>query len=132
MAPLTPAQTQFLDKPHYAVLTTVNPDGSPQSTVIWYLLDPTGDVRFSFGGAGIKARNLKHDPRVTLTIEDGSRYLTLRGRVALEPADLDLRRRLAVRYRGPENAEEYLKRRPDAPRLSGRLVVDGAYGQGIG
>src|SRR5204862_335081 len=32
---LTDAQKALLDEPHYATVTTVMPDGSPQTTVVW-------------------------------------------------------------------------------------------------
>ena len=45
----------------------LNPDGSPQSSVVWYIRD--GDtVLFSMTSTRKKARNLARDPRVSITV----------------------------------------------------------------
>ena len=127
---LTPERRAFLDEARYAVVATLNADGSIQQTVVWFLLD--GDeIRFSLGAGSVKARNLARTPTISLSVEDGGRYLTLSGTAVVEPPDLELRRRLAVRYLGPERAEEWLTRRPDAERASVRMTVRKVYGQGM-
>jgi PPOX class probable F420-dependent enzyme len=95
-----------LAEPRFAVLATVNSDGSPQQTVMWYDLE--GDVLVMNTAAGrVKASNLRRDPRVSVCIEDGYRYVTLTGRAHLieeqERAQADIAR-LAVRYHGQERA----------------------------
>src|SRR5690242_10055013 len=96
---LTDAQRAFLNEVHYAVVGTLNQDGSIQQTVVWYMLE--GDsLRFSLGAGSVKARNLRHNPTITLTVEDSNRYLTVSGNATVEPVDPDLRYRLAVRYLG--------------------------------
>jgi PPOX class probable F420-dependent enzyme len=127
---LTPAQRAFLDGRHYAIVGTLNADGSIQQTVVWYLLD--GDqIRFSIGAGSVKAANLRRSPTISVTIEDGVRYLTLGGHATVEPVDPDLRLRLATRYLGAEQAPAWVARRPDAPRASVRMTISRAYGQGI-
>lgn len=124
------AQRNFLAGRHYAVVATLYPDGSIQQTVVWYLLEDE-DIRFGIGANSIKARNLRLNPTISLTIEDGPRYLTLSGTAAVEPADPALRRRLAERYLGAEQVEAWLARRPDAPRATVRMQIRRVYGQGI-
>jgi PPOX class probable F420-dependent enzyme len=127
---LTPAQRAFLDGRHYAVIATLNADGSIQQTVVWYLLD--GDqIRFSVGAGSVKAANLARRATISLTVEDGPRYLTLSGEAVVEPADAELRMRLAVRYLGADKAAEWVARRPDAPRATIRMTIRRAYGQGV-
>lgn len=127
---LMPAQRALLDERHYAVIATLNADGSIQQTVVWYLLD--GDViRFSVGDQSVKARNLRRTPTISITIEDGIRYLSLQGEAIVEPSDPALRLRLAQRYLGPERAQQWLTRRPDAPRASVRVAIKRIYGQGV-
>jgi len=127
---LSPERRAFLDEKHYAVVATLNADGSIQQTVVWYLLD--GDaIRFSLGAGSVKARNLARTPTISLAIEDGVRYLSLAGAATLEPADPDLRRRLALRYLAPERVEEWLARRPDAARATARMTIHKVYGQGV-
>lgn len=127
---LTDAQRAFLDQRHYAVVATLNADGSIQQTVIWYLLE--GDqIRFGLGADSVKARNLRRSPTVALTIEDGPRYLTVSGEAAVEPPDPEFRRRLASRYVDPDKVDEWLARRPDAPRATVRITIRRVYGQGL-
>lgn len=130
MAELSDAQRTFLDARHYAVVGTLNADNSIQQTVVWYLLD--GDVVWlSIGANSVKANNLRRSGAMTLTIEDGARYLTLTGTASLEPSNPALRRRLAERYIAPERIDEWLARRPDAPRAIVRMTLVRVYGQGI-
>jgi PPOX class probable F420-dependent enzyme len=54
-----------------ATLVTINPDGSPQATVVWVALEstPDGDELVSAHLAEYqKTRNVRRDPRVALTI----------------------------------------------------------------
>ncbi|MFV9505895.1 MAG: PPOX class F420-dependent oxidoreductase [Oscillochloridaceae bacterium umkhey_bin13] len=127
---LNPAQRSFLMGRHYAVIATLRPDGSIQQTVVWYLLEAE-QIRFGMGANSVKARNLRHNPTISLTIEDGPRYLTLSGIATIEPTDPMLRRRLAERYLGTDQVEAWLARRPDAPRASVRMVINRVYGQGV-
>lgn len=127
---LTDARRAFLEGRHYAVAGTLNADGSIQQTVIWYLLE--GDqIRFGIGATSVKARNLHRSPTISITIEDGPRYLTLSGEAAVEPPDPEFRRRLASRYMEPERVDEWLARRPDAPRATVRVTIRRVYGQGV-
>ena len=51
------------------VLATINPDGSPQMSNIYYLVDPTTQiVRFSTTTVRAKGRNLLRDPRASLHV----------------------------------------------------------------
>ena len=128
--PLTEAQIAFLHERRYATVATLNADGSIQQTVVWYLLD--GDeLRMSVGANSVKVRNLRRNPTISLSVEDGVRYLSVGGTATVEPADLDLRRRLAARYLDPERIEAWLARRPDAARASVRMQIVRAYGQGV-
>jgi PPOX class probable F420-dependent enzyme len=127
---LTESQRAFLDETHYAVVGTLNHDGSIHQTVVWFLRE--GDeLRFSLGVASVKAANLRRNPTITLTVEDGQRYLTLSGTATIGPADQELRHRLAQRYLGPERAEVWLRQSPDAERASVRIAVRKVYGQGV-
>lgn len=127
---LSPAQQAFLDEVHYAVVGTLNADGSIQQTVVWYLRE--GDeLRFSMGAGSVKARNLRRSPTITLTVEAGPRYLSLSGEGIVEPPDPELRRRLALRYLGTERADAWLSRQPDKPRATVRVRLWRVYGQGV-
>jgi PPOX class probable F420-dependent enzyme len=67
----------------FANLGTIMSDGSPQVTPVW--VDYDGKyVRFNSAVGRIKDKNVRRDPRVSLTIldpENPYRYLGIRGRV---------------------------------------------------
>lgn len=95
----------------FAVLGTINKDGSPQLTTMWYLLD--GDVILMNTKAGrTKERNMRRDPRISVCIEDGYSYVTISGTVAMiddpQVAQRDIYR-LAVRYNGEEEARRQME-----------------------
>jgi PPOX class probable F420-dependent enzyme len=97
----------LLDGPNFWHLATVNPDGSPQSTVMW--VDRRGDqLMFNTALGRVKPRNLAHDPRVSLSLADpehpysnvsiqGTVVETIEGDEALHDIDA-----LATKYMGVE------------------------------
>ena len=85
--PLSDATLALLDGRNYAVLATVNPDGSPQTSVMWVGRDGH-DLLFSTVEGRVKHRNMRRDPRVSVTVIDSSdpeNYVELRGRVSMTP-----------------------------------------------
>lgn len=106
MPSLSPTVRAFLEEPRFAVLATVNADGSPQQTVMWYLLEGE-DIVMNTARGRKKDRNLVRDARVSICVEDGYRYVALAGPVSLDDdhatSQEDIRR-LAVRYHGEEEA----------------------------
>lgn len=74
--------TQFLTEQRVATLATVSADGQPHLVAMWYaVLD--GILWFETKAKSQKAVNLRRDGRVTVMVETGNTYDTLRG-VALE------------------------------------------------
>jgi len=103
---LTDSARAFLDEKRFAVLATINKDGTPQLTVMWYELQ--GDeIMMNTAHGRLKDRNLERDARIAICVEDGQRFVTLRGTVTLndeqEIAQADIAR-LSARYNGPERA----------------------------
>jgi PPOX class probable F420-dependent enzyme len=101
----------LLQERRFAVLGTINKDGSPQLTTMWYLLD--GDVILMNTKAGrTKERNMRRDPRISVCIEDGYSYVTISGTVEMvddpQVAQRDIYR-LAVRYNGEEEAKRQME-----------------------
>jgi PPOX class probable F420-dependent enzyme len=82
MQPTIP--TEFLDLvngPRVAALTTVMPDGQPQTTVVWCDFDGI-HVRVNTMRGFRKEKNMRANPRVTLLCFDPRqplRYLEIRG-----------------------------------------------------
>ena len=66
-----PEVQQALDGPVTAVLATINPDGSPLATPMWYVHDANGIGMVSIDGLQ-KIRNLHRDPRVSVVVETGA------------------------------------------------------------
>src|ERR1700740_1643183 len=78
---------RLVDGRNYAVPATVNPDGSPQTSVVWIGRDGT-DLLFSTVEGRVKHRNMLRDPRVSVSIIDSAdpeNYVELRGRVSMTP-----------------------------------------------
>jgi len=126
---LSEATLRLLDGRNYAVLATVNPDGSPQTSAMWIGRDGS-DVLFSTVAGRVKHRNMLRDPRVSVSIlesSDPENYVELRGRVSMTP---DVGRRLDTqlswKYDGKDPGED----RPGAVRVVVRLVVEKATGYG--
>jgi PPOX class probable F420-dependent enzyme len=84
---------QLIDRPNFAHLATLMPDGSPHSTPIW--VGREGDrLVICTSEASLKARNTKRDPRVALSIVDfGNPYeeVQIRGRVTERRPDPELK-----------------------------------------
>jgi PPOX class probable F420-dependent enzyme len=111
MTELNETLRAFLAEPRFAVVATINRDGSPQQTVVWYELQ--GDrIMMNTRVGRIKEKNLARDPRISFCIEDEYRALTLRGRVEMdydpERSQAGIRT-LAIRYHGPEKAERLMR-----------------------
>lgn len=73
----------ILNSTALAHLATLNADGSPQNTPVWFSYDGTHVIVNSAKGR-VKDRNMRRDPRVTLSIEDPDnpyRYVEIRGTV---------------------------------------------------
>jgi PPOX class probable F420-dependent enzyme len=80
---LSPAAREFLDSLRFAVVATINPDGSPHQAVAWYAFE--GDVIVVNSADGRRwPANLRRDPRIELTVADGYRYLQLGGTVEVD------------------------------------------------
>lgn len=82
MSVTIPASYQdLLEGANYAVLTTLSPKGAPENTVVWYSWDGE-HVLVNTADGRRKPANVRHDPRVALTIVDPGnpyRWLDLRG-----------------------------------------------------
>ena len=120
---LSDATVALLDGRNYAVLATINPDGSPQTSVMWIGRDGH-DLLFSTVEGRVKHRNMRRDPRVSVTVIDSSdpeNYVELRGRVSMTPdVGRALDTRLSWKYDGQDPGED----RPGAVRVVVRMVVE--------
>ena len=90
-------------------LTTINPDGSTQVSVVWAKTDGD-DILIGHLGAGQKVRNLDRDPRATVTVITGERneigldeYIVVHGLATTQAGGApELLQELAHGYLGPD------------------------------
>jgi PPOX class probable F420-dependent enzyme len=107
---LTRAQREFLENPYIGVATTLRPDGSPHSTVVWVDVDDDG-VSFNSAWPRAKPRHLAADPRVSLVVVDPNdelRWLGITGTATLlDEGANDQIDRLARKYRGHDSYQSH-------------------------
>ena len=108
----------LLTKKAFANLATVNPDGTPQVTPVWFDTDG-GDIRINTARGRVKDRNLRRNAAVALAVMDPDnpyRYVQVKGRVAEvteSGADAHIDS-LAKKYMG---VDKYPYRRPGEVRV---------------
>ena len=119
---LTEAQRRFLDEnPYVGVVTTIRPDGSPHSTVVWVDVE-NGVVTFNTEEGRAKPRYIAGDPRVSLLVldpDDPYKWVAVSGPVdvttegAREQID-----KLAKKYTGQDTFPSH---NPEKERLKVRI-----------
>jgi PPOX class probable F420-dependent enzyme len=121
---------RLLDEPHYAVLATINPDGGPQTSVMWVGRD--GDqVLFSTVAGRRKHRNLEREPRLSVTIIDAAdpeNYVELRGRATIEE---DVGRAVDTSLSWKYDGRDPDPDPPGAVRLVIRTTIEKATGYAV-
>lgn len=118
----TPAQT-LLGTDAVAHVWTKNSDGTPQVSVLWVIAQDD-EILFCCDATSEKAKNLKRDPHILMSIEDTERnergfqrHLVIHGKAKIEGGpNPELMDRLALKYSG-------LRRHPLALRDSPSAVV---------
>jgi PPOX class probable F420-dependent enzyme len=130
---LTPAVRAFLEEPRVCVMATINRDGTPHLTVMWY--DLADDyVILNMTRGLVKERNLRRDPRMSICVEAGMRFVTLSGRAeiiedrALQEQEVN---RMAPRYIGQRLGERRWEVIKGSDRLGIHLHVDRVITKGI-
>jgi PPOX class probable F420-dependent enzyme len=122
--PIPESHRDLFQKKALAHLATLMPNGSPQVTPLWVMLDAEGYVIVNSARGRQKDRNMRARPRVALSIGDPDnpqRYIQVRGRVvevSEEGAD-DVISELSMKYNGrpyqfqPGQVRVTYKIRPD-------------------
>jgi PPOX class probable F420-dependent enzyme len=104
---------EFIDHSRTATMATLSADGKPHLIAMWYAVID-GEIWFETKAKSQKAVNLRRDPTITVMIEDGKTYDTLRGvsidgRAEIVDSDPDLLLRVGIsvweRYTGPYTDE---------------------------
>ena len=87
---------QRLEKAHNYVISTVRPNGSPHTMVVWGLwLD--GAFFFSTGKKSRKGRNLAENPRCTVATDNAAEAVIIEGEASLNN-DSALHRTFSKKY----------------------------------
>lgn len=98
---LSPWAQQFLRADHIAVVSTLNKDGSPFVTAIWYVLQEDGTLIMNTPDHTQKVKNLRRDPRIAVCVGDETHSVSLYGTVTISSDQNVVRRdleRLSARY----------------------------------
>ncbi|MFJ6134753.1 PPOX class F420-dependent oxidoreductase [Kitasatospora sp. NPDC092286] len=121
-AHLTDQAKALIDGRSFAVVSTVQPDGGPQSSVVWVARDGD-DILFSTVEGRRKHLNLVKDPRASLLVnppENPYSYVEVRGSVTVtREGGRELIDQLARKYQG---ADSYGFDGPDDVRVVVRLT----------
>lgn len=129
-----PAQA-LLGSDAVAHVWTSNPDGTPQVSVVWVVVQ-RDEIVFGCDAMSQKARNLRRDPSVVLSIEDDvrnaqgfQRHLIIRGKATLEggpnPTLMD---QLAAKYTGLSQHPLALRTSPTSTLV--RVAIERISGVG--
>ncbi len=117
---LSPGAVAMLRERQFAHMVTLMPDGAPQATVVWIDVEPDGGhVLVNSSENRLKTRNLRRDPRVSVSVldpQDSHRFVILRGQVVelRKEGAPEHYRALSVRYSGRE---------PDRTDLEDRRIL---------
>ena len=78
---------RFLEKQISLQIGTINKDGSPHLTTMWYVYDGDSFIFHTYTKSQ-KIINLKRDSRITLLTEAGSQYSDLQGIIVYGNAEI--------------------------------------------
>ena len=119
---LTEDVRPLFQAPVFVVLNTINPNGMPQSSVVWAKVDGDQVVISTIRGRR-KTKNMERDPRISLLAydpKDPYRYVELRGTVTLDEAGgKELINELSLAYDGKPFPD-----RPQEIRVVVRFTAD--------
>jgi len=90
---LSPEIKQLVDRPNFAHLATLMPDGSPQSVPTWIAREGEHLV-ICTGEGSLKAKNTRRDPRIAVSIlsfENPYEEVQIRGRVIERRPDTEFK-----------------------------------------
>lgn len=113
--PFTEAERQqFLADKHIAVLSVAANGRPPASVPIWYDYTPGGNIRINTGVNNRTAKLVTAAGMVTVVVQREElpyQYVVVEGTVidAANPAPIEARQAIAVRYLGEEGGREFVR-----------------------
>jgi PPOX class probable F420-dependent enzyme len=125
-------QRALLERAKTAILVTIGPDGVPDPIAMWFVLGPDGTIVMRTYVKSQKVRNIERDSRVSVLVEEGETYSTLRGLQLTGRIDLsrdvedvlDIVAGLAAKYEGVRDLDRDAMRDYAAKQVVMRLRVD--------
>ncbi len=123
----------FLHEKHFAILSTINKDGTSQLTTVLYALNDDDTIILNTQVQSQKYRNLRRDPRVAMCVEGGeggAGYVTIYGRIVEfieDPATnrQDIDRLVKLFWTGDEaSRQQYISHTLEHPRISYRFKCE--------
>jgi PPOX class probable F420-dependent enzyme len=119
-----PGPRELFEKPYFAVISTINANGSIHTTVIWGDLED-GKVAVNSAVGRLWPTNLQRDPHATVLVQDPNdpyRFVEVRGTAkgTTEGADEHIDR-LAKKYL---NVDSYPNRSADEQRIKFLIEPD--------
>lgn len=120
------SHVDILEKPSFAHLATVMPDGTPQVTPVWVSHENREYVLVNTARGRQKEKNIRNDPKVGVSVvdpDDPYRYVSVRGRATLtEDGAVEHINELTQKYMGqpeyPNLGQE------SGPRVIVRISTD--------
>ncbi|MDC7337476.1 PPOX class F420-dependent oxidoreductase [Streptomyces lydicus] len=113
---------KLLDTPIFVIVTTIQPDGSPQASPVWVKRDGD-DLLISTTVGRRKERNIRRDPRVSVVVQPSDSpytYAEVRGTATLTTeGGPELIDELSRKYTG----KPYAEFNPEAGKDAERVVV---------
>jgi len=98
---------RFVQRQRLGVVSSLAPDGAPQSAVVGIATSAVGEIVFDTLGTTRKARNLRRDPRVSLVVWENEQTVQLDG-LADEPAGAERDRLREVYFAAYPDGRERL------------------------
>jgi len=103
---LDPKVQALLSRPNFAHLSTLMPDGSPNTTPVWIGMRDDR-ILIGSGEGSLKVRNLRRDPRLSLSVidfHDPYEEVQIRGRVVefRDDSKFEIMDEISRKYTGKE------------------------------
>ena len=114
----------FIERQKSMQVCTLNRDGSPHLTTLWFAV-VDGELVFETFTKSQKVKNLERDPRIAVLFEDGLEYAELRGvainasaRLYSDPKDVERLASAVMERNNPDIPPEQLE--PLARRMAAK------------
>lgn len=120
-----PQWERFLRDRRVCVLATLDAEGRPVLTPVWYLYRD-GRLLIRTGADSAKARNVARDPRVTVCVQDERppyRSVTIHGAATVEAGEDGLGAQIAKRYLGGVAGAAYERTAREAVEQGAEVTV---------